>query len=87
MSFRAVFRAEPRFRAGFAEAARFVPVFGEHVEVPKVDWYDGDYRFTPTAAEQTVSVTGKTMRRDIVIGPVPSNYGLITWNGSTITVS
>lgn len=25
--------------------------------------------------------------RHVIINPIPSNYGLITWNGSTLTVS
>lgn len=29
----------------------------------------------------------KTTQQNIVINPIPSNYGLITWNGSVITVS
>jgi hypothetical protein len=29
----------------------------------------------------------KVVTRNIVINPIPSNYGLITWNGSTLTVS
>lgn len=49
--------------------------------------YGGEYVFTPSAQTQTVEIAGKTARENIIINPVPSNYGLITWNGSTITVS
>lgn len=49
--------------------------------------YEGDYEFTPTSETQTVAIEGLMARQDIVINPIPSNYGLITWNGSTITVS
>ena len=52
-----------------------------------IDAYDGEYEFTPTEDTQTVSIENKMAVQDITINPIPSNYGLITWNGSTITVS
>lgn len=51
------------------------------------DDYTGDYEFTPTEDTQTVPISGKTATQNIVINPIPSNYGLITYNGSVITVS
>ena len=48
--------------------------------------YSGDYVFTPTQYQQTVPVKDKLARANIVINPIPSNYGLVTWNGSTLTV-
>lgn len=52
-----------------------------------VERYEGDYEYTPSAVQQIVEISGKMATQDIVINPVPSQYGLITWNGSTITVS
>lgn len=49
--------------------------------------YTGATEVTPTAETQTLSTTNKTVTTDIVINPIPSNYGLITYNGSVITVS
>lgn len=49
--------------------------------------YEGDYEVTPGAEAQVLSTDHLYMKGDIIINPVPSNYGLITWNGSTITVS
>lgn len=49
--------------------------------------YAGATEFTPSRDTQTVSVGGKLTMQDITINPIPSNYGLITWNGSTLTVS
>lgn len=49
--------------------------------------YDGAYSFTPSTEEQTIPIQNLMARRDIVIEKIPSNYGLITWNGSTLTVS
>ena len=49
--------------------------------------YHGDYSVTPTNQAQTLPTAGHTLRGDIVVEAIPSNYGLITYNGSIITVS
>lgn len=49
--------------------------------------YEGAYEVTPSEETQTLETDSLYMRGDIVIHPIPSNYGLITWNGSTLTVS
>lgn len=54
------------------------------VDVPL---YGGPYEFTPTEDTQTVAIERKMATENIVINPIPSNYGLITWNGTTLTVS
>ena len=49
--------------------------------------YEGDYEVTPSGVEQTLDTAQLYMRNNITIHPVPSNYGLITWDGTAITVS
>lgn len=49
--------------------------------------YTDTYEVTPSNEEQRLSTTGMMMLDDVVVHPIPSNYGLITWNGSTLTVS
>jgi len=49
--------------------------------------YQGEYDFTPTSERQFISITGMIADEDIIIEPIPSNYGLITWNGSIITIT
>ena len=49
--------------------------------------YRGEYEITPTAEQQTLETDGLLMKRDVTVGAIPSNYGLITWNGTVITVS
>lgn len=49
--------------------------------------YMGAYEVTPSNVTQTLPTEGLMMSREVVINPIPSNYGLITWNGSTLTVS
>lgn len=49
--------------------------------------YTGDYTITPSSEAQVLDTNGLRMTDNITINPIPNNYGLITWNGSTITVS
>lgn len=49
--------------------------------------YEGEYEFTPTQSTQVVEIANHLALSDIIINPIPSNYGLITWDGSVLTVS
>ena len=49
--------------------------------------YDGPTEITPTQETQVLRTALKITMEDIIVNPIPSNYGLITWNGSTLTVS
>lgn len=49
--------------------------------------YEGAYTFTPTNSVQTIEIADLVATADITIEPIPDNYGLITWDGSTLTVS
>lgn len=49
--------------------------------------YTGTYEVTPGDTEQVLETENLYMTDNIVINPIPSNYGLVTYNGSTITVS
>ncbi len=60
------------------------------ITVPKVvspPTYEGAYDVTPGDAAVTLETAGLVMARNVTINPIPSNYGRITWNGSTLTVS
>jgi len=69
-----------------------IPMDGEVGTVTKVVEHDlpvytGETNITPSTSEQVLNTADKVVTRNIVINPIPSNYGLITWNGSTLTVS
>ena len=60
------------------------------MRIPKIvqtNPFEGEYEYTPTQAEQIIEIEGLRAVSNITINPIPSNYGLITWNGSTLTVS
>ena len=49
--------------------------------------YAGPYDITPTQSDQVLRTVGRLMSDDITVRAIPSNYGLIQWNGSVLTVS
>ena len=51
------------------------------------DVYHGAYTVTPTEETQTLITGGLLMNDNLTIGPIPANYGKITWDGRTIRVS
>ena len=74
------------------ELSIVIPCDGECGVVTKVigqdlPTYTGATIVTPSTSEQVLNTADKVVTRNIVINPIPSNYGLITWNGSTLTVS
>ena len=60
------------------------PVAREYVERPA---YEGAVSVTPSADLQVLQTKDFRMTENITVNPIPQNYGLITYNGSTITVS
>lgn len=62
---------------------------GGNIVINKIgaDPYEGEYVITPSGAVQILATKGKTAAQNITIQPIPQNYGLITWNGSILTVS
>ena len=60
------------------------PITRDYVER---DPYTGEYTVTPSTETQVIHTNNLRMTDDITVNPIPSNYGLITWDGSTITVS
>lgn len=60
---------------GFAVVAQTLPEYTGAVEV------------TPSPETQVLETEGKSVYSNITVNPIPSNYGLVTWNGSVLTVS
>lgn len=60
---------------------------GLSISTGSIPAYHGETTFTPSTTEQIVSCGGLVMSTDIVVEAIPSNYGLITWDGVTLSVS
>ena len=58
-----------------------------YIVVDTTTVYDGAYEWTPNGSTQTIEIANMKALENITINPIPSNYGLITWDGSTLTVS
>lgn len=56
-------------------------------EIVERDPYTGSYTITPSSETQILETNNLRMTDNITVNPVPSNYGLITWNGAFLTVS
>ena len=61
-----------------------IPVARDRVER---DPYTGSYTVTPSAEAQVLETAELYMTDNLTINPIPENWGLITWNGSVLTVS
>ena len=60
---------------------------GEYVPyVPQMDEFPVPYEVTPGAATQTLGTRGLLMTSDLVVAPIPSNYGVVTWDGSILSI-
>lgn len=60
------------------------PIAREYVDR---DPYTGNYTIAPGTEEQVLSTKNLWMTDNITIEAIPQNYGLITWNGTVLTVS
>ena len=63
-------------------AAEYIPV-----RVSDAPAYDGPYEVSAARWAQVLPTAGHVMTADLTVRPIPSNYGLISWDGSTLTVS
>ena len=72
------------FSCSFREEDNFDVDFG--MTVPQSE-YPGPYVATPTTETQVFQTANQTLAQNFTVNPIPSNYGLITWDGSSLTVS
>ena len=70
-----------------ATAITLAPAETINVEILGYPEYEGLTTIIPGEEAQTLSTAQRTLLTDIVINPIPSNYGKITYNGTSLTVS
>lgn len=68
-------------------SARVNAGIGVKYNFVNADTYEGAVEVTPSDEQQTLQTAGLIVPNNIVVNPIPSNYGLITWDGSTLTIS
>lgn len=57
------------------------------VHTGDLPYYTGPTEVTPAQQTQVLQTAERAVSRNIIINPIPSNYGLVTWDGATLTVS
>ena len=79
-------RAKAKSSAQRAKARSLVYRIG--VETGLIDGtaYDGPYEITPSDETQTIQTTMKVMTQSFTVNPIPSNYGRIEWDGTSLLV-
>ena len=75
------------FPVTFSDDADFNIYFDEGMEPMPVRPYRGSYEVTPSREMQMLDTEGFLMTAPVVVHPIPSCYGLITYNGFEILVS
>lgn len=58
----------------------------DYVPMSTIPVYEGPYELVPAETSQTIGTTGMSMAQNIVIAPIPSNYGRIEQRGSALYV-
>lgn len=82
-TFEVTFQEGEHLACTFGESESFDVSFGAGIEKE----YHGQTEIIPSSDYQTLHTTNRVLTEDIIIDPIPNCYGLITYNGSTITVS
>lgn len=77
-----------KINVGFTEEKKnFTTSFNGVVKYKSNEAYKGNYKITPSSESQVLSTKELMMIDDLVIEPIPKNYGLIEWNGSGLSIS
>lgn len=75
---------EVAFDSPEVEVSAGAPAIRDYVEHPP---FEGEYAVVPSEERQIIPTKGLRMTEDLVVAPIPQNYGRIAWNGSILTVS
>lgn len=81
--FKVKFNDSSAFSVKFAESPNMIVDMGPAIERE----YHGSYEVAPTTDYQTLHTTNRVLTHEIVVDPIPQNYGLITRRGNIIIVS
>ena len=57
------------------------------IDLEHLEPYQGEYEITPSSETHILHTKGMKMLVDVIVSPVPSNYGLIQWDGHHLSIS
>lgn len=69
------------------EAEEDIELSMEDEGVGEYPVYKGTYEVTPSLETQTLETAYRVLTNNVVIAPIPSNYGKISYDGSTLYIT
>lgn len=66
-------KSEHTFKANFGQVHRVTEYAGGEP-------YEGPHTVTPTNETQVLETKNKVMSENLIVNPIPNNYGLVTYN-------
>ena len=69
------------------EAEEDIELSMEDEGVGEYPVYTGKYEITPSLETQTLETAYRVLTSNVVIAPIPSNYGKISYDGSTLYIT
>ncbi len=76
-----------REKGGTVEELEFPNEFISAIEVISTELPTQTKSATPSESAQVIEPDEGHTLSEVTVAAIPSNYGLITWNGTTLTVS
>lgn len=81
------FKDDSPFNVSFIDRSEMKIGFDNVQEISTYETYTGEYEITPSDEIQVLNTENKMCINNIVIQPIPQNYGRIAYNGYSLTVS
>lgn len=69
------------------EAEEDIELSMEDEGVGEYPVYTGKYEITPSLETQTLETAYRVLTSNVVIAPIPNNYGKISYDGSTLYIT
>lgn len=63
-----------------------VTLTGGQLSLATIPIYNGSLSVVPSNETQILQTSGKKIAGNIVVDPIPNNYGKVSWNGSYLMV-
>lgn len=83
---RLVLQTDSATRLDFGAGANAHLGMSAQVRIDRLPDYDGATEVTPSEEAQVLRTSGKSVESDIIVNPIPSNYGRIEQRGSVLHV-
>lgn len=83
---RLVLQTDSAARLDFGAGANAHLGMSAQVRIDRLPDYDGATEVTPSEEAQVLRTSGKSVESDIIVNPIPSNYGRIEQRGSVLHV-